>query len=269
MRRVSAPGREVHEERLLLVLRPHPVQPLDRLVGHRVREVEVLVLGHADRGVVLRDHGIELARLAAEEAPEVVEAPGVRPAVEGARRALHVVGGQVPLAEGRGAVAVHLQRLRDGRAALGQLGRVSGERAGQLAERAEPDRVVVAAGQGRRPGGRADRGDVEAVVAQALVGDPRQVRRLHRAAEGLRVAEAGVVDQHEQHVRSPQGRAHRCQHGPVGLRVLQGASDLPLELRVGHRKHGAVDRLHSTLLRAYLSEPIELRPTGRRIVRWG
>ena len=83
MGRVSAPGREVHEERLLLVLGPHPVQPLDRLVGHRVREVEVLVLGHADRRVVLGDHGIELARLAAEEAPEVVEAPGVRPAVEG------------------------------------------------------------------------------------------------------------------------------------------------------------------------------------------
>ena len=249
MRRMRGPGREVHEERLLLVLRPHPVQPLDRLVGHRVREVEVLVLGHADRGVVLRDHGIELARLAAEEAPEVVEAPGVRPAVEGARRALHVVGRQVPLAEGRGGVAVHLQRLRDGRAGLGQLGRVSGERAGELAERAEPDRVVVAAGQHRRPGGRADRGDVEAVVAQARVGDPRQVRGLDRTAEGLRVAEARVVDQHEQDVGRPQGRAHRSQHGPVGLRALQGAIDLPLELRVGHRQHGAVDRVHSTLLR--------------------
>ena len=249
MRRMRGPGREVHEERLLLVLRPHPVQPLDRLVGHRVREVEVLVLGHADRGVVLRDHGIELARLAAQEAPEVVEAPGVRPAVERARRALHVVGRQVPLAEGRGGVAVHLQRLRDGRAGLGQLGRVSGERAGELAERAEPDRVVVAAGQRRRPGGRADRGDVEAVVAQARVGDPRQVRGLDRAAEGLRVAETRVVDQHEQDVGRPQGRAHRSQHGPVGLRAFQGAIDLPLELRVGHRQHGAVDRVHSTLLR--------------------
>ena len=249
MRRMSAPGREVHEERLLLVLRPHPVQPLDRLVGHRVREVEVLVLGHADRRVVLRDHGIELARLAAEEAPEVVEAPGVRPAVEGARRALHVVGRQVPLAEGRGDVAVHLQGLRDRSAALRQRGRVSGERARELAERAEPDRVVVAAGQGRRPGGRADRGDVEAVVAQAGVGDPRQVRGLDRAAEGLRVAEARVVDQHEQDVGRPQRRAHRSQHRPVGLRGVKGATGLPLELRVGHRQHGAIDRVHAALLR--------------------
>ncbi len=75
----AAAGRVVHHPRLVRVLRPHRVQPLDRLVGHVVREVvrlAVLALGHAERPVVLGDDRVVLTGRPGQEAPPVVEAPG-------------------------------------------------------------------------------------------------------------------------------------------------------------------------------------------------
>ena len=116
VRRVRAARRVVDEPRLVGLLRAHAVQPLDRLVGHRVGQVEVLLLRRPDRRLVLGDHRVVLARLAAQEAPEVVEPEPVGPAVERARRTLLMVRRQVPLAERRGAVAVLLQHPRERRA---------------------------------------------------------------------------------------------------------------------------------------------------------
>ena len=62
------------------------------------------------------------------------------------------------------------------------------------------DALVVAAGQQRRPRRRADRRGVEGVVADALVGEPRQRRRVDRTAEGVRQAEADVVEQDDEDV---------------------------------------------------------------------
>jgi hypothetical protein len=42
---------------------------------------------------------------------------------------------------------------------------------------------------------------MEAVVAQSLVGKTLQGRGVGRAAEGARLAEADIVEQHQQHVR--------------------------------------------------------------------
>ena len=73
------------------VLRPDAVQPLDRLVGHLVREVvgsSCRTLRHADDRVVLGQARVVLAGLAAEEPVEVVEPPAVRPAVKRPGRAL-------------------------------------------------------------------------------------------------------------------------------------------------------------------------------------
>ncbi len=111
-------------------------------------------------------HGSHWLDAAAEEAVEVVEAPAVRPPVERAGRALLPVGRQVPLAERRRAVAVVPQDPRQRRAVPGQGRRVAGEPAGELADRAEADRVAVPPGQQRRPRRRAQRGDVEPVVPQ-------------------------------------------------------------------------------------------------------
>ena len=191
MRRVGAAGRVVEEPRLLGILRPDRVQPLDRLVGEVVREVvrlAVCALGHADVRVVLRDERIPLARGAAEEAPEVVEAPVLRPVLERARSALLAVGGHVPLAEPAGHVAVLLEDARHGGAALRHGTRVAGERAGELRDRAHADAMLVASRERCRPGRRAERDHVEPVVGEAHLPDAGQVRSRDRARRTCRAA---------------------------------------------------------------------------------
>ncbi len=157
VRRVAAPGREVDEERLGRVLRPYPVQPLDRLVGHRVGQVvRVVVVVEARRGpddlLVLGQARVPLAGATAQEPVEVVEAPAVRPPVQRPRRSLLAVRGQVPLAERGGAVAVVPQDPRQRRTVTRQDGGVAGEAVGELAHRTEPDRVTVATREQSRPG---------------------------------------------------------------------------------------------------------------------
>ena len=190
--------------------------------------------------VVLRDHRVVLARLAAEDAPEAIESPGVRPAVERAGCALDVIGGQVPLAEAGGRVAVALKRPDERSAVLRHARRVAGERAGEFADRPEADGVVVAARQERGTRRRAERGDVKTVVPEALLGDPRHRRRRDGPAERRRIAEARVVDQHEQHVRRAL-RRRRCHvDRPVGDGRIERLPDRPAEVRVRDRQHRAV-----------------------------
>ena len=137
VRRVRAPGRVVDEPRLFLVLGAHLVQPAHRLIGEVVRPVvllAVLALRDAEGRVVLRDHRVVLARLAAEDAPEAIEPPRVRPAVERPGCTLDAIGGQVPLAEPGGRVAVALKRPDERSAVLRHVRRVAGERGGELAD---------------------------------------------------------------------------------------------------------------------------------------
>ena len=158
MRRMAAPGRVVDEERLRGVLRADAVEPLDRPVRHRVGEVVGVVLvvellRRADDLLVLGQAGVPLARSATEDPVEVVEAPAVRPPVERSGRALLAVGGQVPFPErGRG-VAVVSKDPRERRAVPRQRGGVPREAPRELADRAEPDRVVVPSGEQRGAGG--------------------------------------------------------------------------------------------------------------------
>ena len=75
--------------------------------------------------------------------------------------------------------------------------------------------VMVAAGDHARPARRAQRRRVHVAVAQPIVREAIQVRRRDRAAEAAELAEAGVVEHDEQHVRSTlrrphQGRPRRC-----------------------------------------------------------
>ena len=243
VRRVAAAGGVVQEPGLVRILGAHGMQPARGLVGQVVRQVvllAVLALGHADDRVVLGDDRVVLARFAGQEAPEVVKAPGVRPAVERAGRALHVIRCHVPLAEARRAVPVALQHADERRAVLRAGRGVARERARQLADRPEAHAVVVAAGEHRRPGRRAQCGHMEAVIGQPSLGDPRHGRRIDRAAEGARVAEPGIVDQHQQHVRRVVGRRRGHVDGPVGLRLRQRAADRAPEGRVRDRQHRAV-----------------------------
>ena len=82
--------------------------------------------------------------------------------------------------------------------------------------------------------------DVEAVVPEALVGDPRHRRRRDGPAERRRVAEAGVVDQHEQHVRRALRRRRRHGDRPIGDGRVQRSPDRASEVRIRDRQHRAV-----------------------------
>ena len=226
-----------------LVLGAHLVQPAHRLIGDVVRPVvllRVLALRDADGRVVLRDQRVVLACLAAEDAPEAIEAPRVRPAVERPGCTLDAIGGQMPLAEAGGRVAVALKRPDERSAVLRHARRVARERAGELADRPEADGVVVAACQQGGPGRRAERGHVEAVVRETLLGDPRHRGRRDGPAERRRVAEARVVDQHEQHVRRALRRRRRHVDRPIGDGRVERSPDRAAEVRIRDRQHGAV-----------------------------
>ena len=246
---VAAPGGEIDEERLVRVLGPHPVQPLDRLAGHRVRKVVgvllvVVLRRRADDLLVLRQARIPLAGPAAQEAVEVVETPAGRPPVQRPGRALLPVGGQVPLTERRRAVPVVPQDTRQRRAIARKGSRVPGEPARELTDRAHADGVAVPPSQQSRPRRRAQRRDMEPVVPQAALGHPRVVRCRYRPAEGARVAETGIVDQHHQHVRRTRRRLDVPDQIPVGDRTMERPVGHPPERRPANRQPRPVRLTH-------------------------
>ena len=121
----------------------------------------------------------------------------------------------MPLAERRRAVPVVPQDPRQRRAIARKHRRVPREPARELTDRAETDRVVVPPGQQRRPRRRAQRRDMEPVVPQPALSHPRVVRGGYRPTEGGRVAEPGIVDQHQQHIRRPRRRLDVPDQVPV------------------------------------------------------
>jgi hypothetical protein len=72
-----------------------------------------------------------------------------------------------------------------------------------------PYSLVIAPGEQCGAGRRTNRSCMEAVVADALVRKPRECRCVSKAAEGVRHAEASVVDEYDQHVRRAFGQAVR------------------------------------------------------------
>ena len=186
MRRMGGAGGVIDEPRLVGVVRADGVQPLDGLVGDVIGEVvelPVLALGDAEHRVVLGDDRIVLAGGAGQKAPPVVEAPGLRPVLEGAGRPHLAAWRHVPLAEAAGDVAVLLQDAGQRRATARPCAGVAGERPRKLGDAAHAHAMVVAAGEHRGAGRRADGRHVEGVVRQPHLLDPRQGRCADLAAE--------------------------------------------------------------------------------------
>ena len=224
MRRMAATGRVVQAPRLLGVMAANAVQPVDRLVGHRLWEVErlaVLTLLNPDELLVLGDHRVELTGLGSQETPVVIEPPAVRPVVKRTGRALLLLRRQMPLTDRRRRVPVLLQHLRERRRVLRQHRRITGESTRGFGDAPHPHRVMVTPRQQRRPRRRAHRRHVETVVPQPLRSDPVVIRGIDRAAERARIAKAGVVDQHHQHVRSTLRRLHVPDLLPARLRTTE------------------------------------------------
>ena len=226
--RVGGAGGEVDEERLVgrqrLLLR----NPLDGLVGH-VRHEVVALLGRLlvlDRRGALVERRIPLVRLAAEEAVEVLEAAAAGgPRVKGADGAGLPDGDFVVLAELRGGVAVEFERLRQGRHGVGP-NRAVARRAGRdLGDAGHADGMVVAPGEQRLAGRRADGGGVETIVPQATRRQLVQGRRLAGAAESAGGPEPGVVNEDDQHVGRALRRAQLLDGRILCIRILRVVDD--------------------------------------------
>ena len=228
VRRVGRAGREVDEERLVRGERLLLRDPLHRLVGHVVHQVVALLgrLLRLDRRGALIQRRVPLVGLAADEAVEVLEAAAARgPGIERPGRARLPHRHFVALAELRGGIAVELERLRQRRHGVGQHRAVARRAGGDLGDAAHAGGVVVAPGQQRLARRRAERGGMEAGVLQPARCELLRGRRLAGAAEGAGRAEAGVVDEDDQHIGRTLGRAQLLDRRELAVRVLRVIGD--------------------------------------------
>ena len=236
--RVRRAGREVGEERLVGHQRLLLAHPLDRVRRQIVIEVVALLRRppwlHRRRALIERR--IPLIGLATEEAVEVVEPHPGRPLPIRAHRARLPHRHLVALAELRRAVAIEVEDLRQRRGRVRPHRVVAGRGRRELGDVPHPHGVVVAAGEQRRPGRRAQRRRVKARVLQPLRREPLEVRRPARAAERTRGAEADVVDQHHQDVRGALRRPQRHDRRIRRVRVLGVIRRQPGRRDVGNRQ---------------------------------
>src|SRR4029079_18696283 len=118
---------------------------------------------------------------------------------------------------------------------------VAREAGGHFADDAEADGVVIAAGDERRPSGRAKSGGAELRVAQARFGDAVHGWCRDDTAEGARDAVALIVGHDEQHIRRTFAR-HDTRR-PVRLGVFGTFLYYAAKLSRRRRQLLAVDRL--------------------------
>ena len=175
-------------------------QPDDAALGHVLAEVVILVVGRLNGGGVLHQAGLPLGGFTGEEAVEVIEAVTRRPAIERPHGGGLIGWGVVPLAEGRRLVAVVMQHFGHGGRGFRNHTRVAIPVDGPFGDRAVAHSLVIASGEQGRPGGGADSGGVKGVVAQALVRQFAEGGGVDLAAERGGLAEADVIQQHDQHV---------------------------------------------------------------------
>ena len=122
-----------------------------------------------DRIEILDQPRLPLRRLAGEEAVEIVEADTLAGRPERERTHRGRLGGRrvVPLAEGGGVVAVIAEHLGDRRGCPRDDAGIAVPVDGALGDGARADALMIAPGQQRGAGRRADRSGVEGVVADA------------------------------------------------------------------------------------------------------
>ena len=205
---VHGAQREVQEERfargtLLLIL-----HHADGLIGQVLAQVIPLVgpPGWIDVVVVADEVGRPMVGVALEEAVVALEAQTQWPRIEGPGRRAVPARRQVPLAHGHGRVAGVTEEAGEGRRRLGQPGVVARETQRDVGQKAHADGVMVAAGEEGGPGGRAQRGHVEAVEGRAAGRQRVHVRRADVGSEGAQVTESRVVEDDGHDVGRPLGR---------------------------------------------------------------
>ncbi len=223
MRRVRGARREVRKERLVGHERLLLADPLDCFVGHVLGEVIALFGGlfRLDGSGAFINGGVVLVGLAADEAVEVLEPPAAGgPGIERTHGTRLPDRHLMALAELRRRVTVELQRPGDRRDGVGHERALARRRRREFGDGAHAGRVVVAAGQERLPGGRAQRGGVEPVVLEAGGRQFLKVRRPARAAKRAARAKAHVVNQNDQDVGRARGRPQVPDRWVLCVRIL-------------------------------------------------
>jgi hypothetical protein len=223
MGRVGGAGREVGEERLVGRQRLLLTDERDRLLGEVLHQVIVRVIWRIDRAHAVDERRRPLVGLAPDEPVEALKAAVARPVVKRAGRTGLPHGHLVALAELGSVVAGLAKDLRQGSGRVGPSRAIArGWRRG-LGDVAHADLVVIAPGEQRSSGRRAQGGGVKARVLQPVVGEALGGRGGDRATESARCAEADVVEQNHEHVgcvgrralglyrrpAAPQGHGHR------------------------------------------------------------
>ena len=178
--------------------------------------------------VVVDQVRIEVVGERVEEAVEALEAAPERPLVVRSGGARLVDRREMPLADAHRVVAVGLQDLGERRRLLRDVAALARKAAVGVGEERHADAVVVAAGEQRRARRRAERRDVEVVVADALPGERVHRRRRDLGAVAAEAAEADVVVEDDDDVRRAGPRPLRV--GPPRRRLLPGGADGALEL---------------------------------------
>ena len=201
VRAMDSTGCPIHQKWLIGREGLMPLDPGDPLVDHIFGQVVFLAMRRLDRVEIFVQPGLPLRRFAGEEAIEVVEPVAGGPAVKRAHRGGLVRGGVVPLPKRRGLVAVVVEHFGQGGGRLRNDAGVSVEVGRPLGNGPVTDPVMVPAGQEGGSGGGADRGRVKRVVADSRITQPGERRCVDLSAEGVRDAEAHVVDQHDEDVR--------------------------------------------------------------------
>ena len=223
VRRVRAARDVVAEERHRRIDVVQLVHPVDGVIRHRGGQVPLRIADIGiDRRGVAEQVRLPLARCRRRRSRRSTRSPcrsatgrTVRPGSPDPGRRV------VVLAEPGRAVAVLQQDAADRGAVLADDAVVAGEAGRRLGDDAEADRVVVAAGDQRRPRRRAQRGRVEVGVAQPVGGDAVQRRRRDDAAEGGRRGEADVVGHDQQDVRRALRRHDARRPGRLRLRGVE------------------------------------------------
>src|SRR5262249_12248863 len=119
-------------------------------------------------------------------------------------------------------------------------------------------RGVVAPRQQARAGRRAERGRVEVRVAQPVVGDPIDVRRLDQTPERLHRGEADIVENDVEDVRRPF-RSHRL---PIGLPVWYGVLDVDVDRALERLAHEVSLLVSSGDAAALFRAPLVVAPSS-------
>ena len=106
---------------------------------------------------------------------------------------------------------------------------------------------------------------MEGVVPQTPLRHPRQIGCLDRTAERRGLTETGVIDQHQQDVRSTLRRLHITDQTPVGSRIGQGTTATASERTIRDREPRTINALHIRHQRAFPKSVPRVAPNDRTI----